>query len=244
MPSQRAETHARSTARQGSTALRRSSREVRTLLLEAAMSEFSRRSYTETTIQDIARTAGLGVSAVYHHFDSKADLYCQAALEPFLNFLDEFSETWGRQRGEPWDEVKLLEVFISELYTKIREHRNALIEIASRRDHLDQMIFDELRKASTRMFLELRVIGEEEAALRKFFPKEGVELTIRFITAMVTSMAVFDEWLAPSFPAPVPHDQLFDQMARFCLWGLARAPMRGTGESPPVHSEHHHDWHD
>jgi AcrR family transcriptional regulator len=203
-------------------ATRRASSEVRALLLEAAATEFSQQGYRGTTLQSIAHRADLTVSAVYRHFDSKSELFRQAACQPFLEFLDEFSRTWNQQRAEPWDEMKLMTAYATELYDNMRKHRKLLIEVTAARDYIDPGVIEEIRKASSRMFLELRAIGEEEASLRKFFSAERIELTIRLITGMITAVAVFDDWLVPSFPRPVSREVLIDEVARLSLWGLAR----------------------
>jgi len=44
-------------------------------LLDAALAEFSRNGYQLTRLQDIAAAAGTTRGAIYHHFQSKADLY-------------------------------------------------------------------------------------------------------------------------------------------------------------------------
>jgi AcrR family transcriptional regulator len=192
---------------------------VRELLIAAAIDEFAAGGYSGTTVQRIAESAGLTVSAVYQHFDGKSDLFSQAVMRPFLSFLDEFSATWQRQRQEPWDELTLMKALMEELYDALTLQRNALVELAAARDHLDEGVFDEIRKLSTRMFLELRAIGEEEAATRGLFPAENVEISVRLAVAMVTAMAVFDVWLMPSFPRPLSREELIEYMARFALWG-------------------------
>jgi len=201
---------------------RRSSSKVRALLLESAAQEFSLRGYRDTTVQDIARRAELNVSAVYRHFESKSDLFRQAACQPFMEFLDEFSRTWHQQSAEPWDEMTLMTAFANELYDNMRRHRKLLIEVTAAREHLDPGVIDEIRRASSRMFMELRVIGEQEANLRKFFSAGQIELTIRLITGMITAVAVFDDWLVPSFPRTIPRDEVIDEIAQLSLWGLSR----------------------
>lgn len=203
-------------------ATRRSSSKVRALLLESAAQEFSLRGYRDTTVQDIARRAELNVSAVYRHFESKSELFRQAACQPFMEFLDEFSRTWHQQSAEPWDEVTLMTAFANELYDNMRRHRKLLIEVTAAREHLDPGVIDDIRRASSRMFMELRVIGEQEANLRKFFSAGQIELTIRLITGMITAVAVFDDWLVPSFPRTIARDEVIDEIAQLSLWGLSR----------------------
>lgn len=198
---------------------RRSSAEVRSLLVSSAVEEFAAKGFAGATVQSIASAAGLTVSAVYQHFGSKSELFTHAVLAPFLTFLDEFSATWVRQRDQPWDEFRLMKTMMAELYDALSSQRGALIELMGVGNHLDQSVYAEIRKLSTRMFLELRAIGEEEARTRRLFPAENVEVSVRLAVAMVTSMVVFDLWLMPSFPKPLSREELIEHMARFALWG-------------------------
>jgi len=44
-------------------------------LLDAALTVFSKKGYTATRLEDVARAAGVTRGAIYHHFGSKAELY-------------------------------------------------------------------------------------------------------------------------------------------------------------------------
>ena len=57
--------------------------DVRTAILEAAFRQFSERSYTETTIPQIAREAGISTANVYVYFGSKLDILF-TLYEPWL----------------------------------------------------------------------------------------------------------------------------------------------------------------
>jgi TetR/AcrR family acrAB operon transcriptional repressor len=57
--------------------------ETRQALLKAALSVFSQKGYASTTLEDVAKEAGVTRGAIYWHFGSKAELY--SAL------LDEYS---------------------------------------------------------------------------------------------------------------------------------------------------------
>ncbi|WP_106626199.1 TetR/AcrR family transcriptional regulator [Selenomonas massiliensis] len=46
----------------------------RRMILEAAISEFSRKGYKETSVADIMSTADLGIGTFYNYFNSKEDL--------------------------------------------------------------------------------------------------------------------------------------------------------------------------
>lgn len=48
---------------------------TRNSLLEAALTVFSRKGYVSSTLEDVARQAGVTRGAIYWHFGSKAELY-------------------------------------------------------------------------------------------------------------------------------------------------------------------------
>ncbi len=51
---------------------------TRARIISAACACFAERGYSKTSNQDIARAAGLTTGALYHYFDSKADLFAAA----------------------------------------------------------------------------------------------------------------------------------------------------------------------
>ena len=55
-------------------------------ILEAAVKVFPEKGYQKTTIQDIAREAGLSTSAIYQYFSGKEELFL--ALTERISFLD------------------------------------------------------------------------------------------------------------------------------------------------------------
>jgi len=62
-----------STVRPRTQASRRAATRAR--LLRAAGTEFARRGYHGTSLDDVAARAGLSKGALYHHFESKEDLF-------------------------------------------------------------------------------------------------------------------------------------------------------------------------
>lgn len=75
-------------------------------ILEAAATCFMERGYTETSIDDVARSLGATKGRIYHHFRSKADLFAEvfrmgmemnyAALEPLRQARGRASARWRR----------------------------------------------------------------------------------------------------------------------------------------------------
>ncbi len=75
-------------------------------ILEAAARCFMERGYTETSIDDVARSLGATKGRIYHHFRSKADLFAEvfrtgmdmnyATVTPFRDLPGRASARWKR----------------------------------------------------------------------------------------------------------------------------------------------------
>lgn len=75
-------------------------------ILEAAATCFMERGYTETSIDDVARSLGATKGRIYHHFRSKADIFAElfragmdmnyAAVAPYRSMPGPASKRWKR----------------------------------------------------------------------------------------------------------------------------------------------------
>src|SRR5918996_5462688 len=61
----------------GSARKRLSGEERRAAILDSALAVFARRGYHASSIDDIAREAGVSKALIYEHFASKQDLYAE-----------------------------------------------------------------------------------------------------------------------------------------------------------------------
>ena len=77
---------------------RRPSSERRLEILEAALTVFVNKGYSDTRMDDIVQAIGLSKGAIYHHFQSKRDLFI-ALIE---HWMDQFSsiERGGELSGQ------------------------------------------------------------------------------------------------------------------------------------------------
>lgn len=74
----------------------------RRALLEAATRSFAERGLAQTTMDDVAKSAGSSRGAVYHHFSSREELFAAAfadAMESIYAALDEALEGLGTRFG-------------------------------------------------------------------------------------------------------------------------------------------------
>lgn len=70
-------------------------------LVDAARKLFSRRGYASTSLDDVAEAAGVSKGAVYHHFDSKQELF-RAVFEREERKLAGIVAVAYRNERDPW----------------------------------------------------------------------------------------------------------------------------------------------
>ena len=73
---------------------RRSSEEVRRLVLTSARRLFSLHGYRGTSTRDVATDAGVTAAAIYRHFGSKEGLFEAAVEEPLHSTIEGFLQDW------------------------------------------------------------------------------------------------------------------------------------------------------
>ncbi len=71
-------------------ATRRSSEEVRSLLVKAAGELFGENGYSGVTTRQIAERAGVSEAILWRQFRTKAALFNVAVTEPIVQFLSDF----------------------------------------------------------------------------------------------------------------------------------------------------------
>lgn len=96
---------------------RRPSSERRIEILEAALTIFVKKGYSEARMDDIVQAIGLSKGALYHHFQSKRDLFI-ALIE---HWMDQFSpiERGGKMHAKPSREIiQHIASFTAKLYQR------------------------------------------------------------------------------------------------------------------------------
>jgi AcrR family transcriptional regulator len=77
--------------------------ERRLQILDVALAEFAARGFYGTSVQDIARAAGISAGLMYHYFASKEDLL-EATVE-YHSFLPQMRKILTDARGRPLSDV-------------------------------------------------------------------------------------------------------------------------------------------
>ena len=217
---------------------RRSSDEVRTLILEAAARGFARKGFEGTTTADIAADCGVAESVLFRHFGSKANLFTAAAVEPFREAVRGFREFWESVGRTFDDNDPVMHTYIAELYDRIHANRDAVqaMFFAARDPGADGAdgAGGQPRADFAELLNELDEVGESWAARRELdIPK--LWLRTRISVAMVMSMAMFDDWFLPAdLPnGPVDRNTIIDELAGVASRGAISEQQPSHIESPP-----------
>lgn len=107
---------------------RRSSEEIRSLLLGAARELFIEQGYERTTTLEISRRAGVDEKLLFSNFGSKAQLFETAVLSSFDSFVAEYREAWLGASAETTNEERM-ELFVRGLF-EVAEANRAILRSA------------------------------------------------------------------------------------------------------------------
>lgn len=113
---------------------------TRAAIVDAALACFDRHGISASTIEQIARTAGVTKGAVYHHFAGKREIFHEIREQVSLPLLDEADTTLLNDRGVPaLDRVEgFLASFLESLETDARTRR-ALTVMQFRCEYVDEL---------------------------------------------------------------------------------------------------------
>jgi AcrR family transcriptional regulator len=187
---------------------RRSSTEVRSLLINAARDLFAERGFGGTTTREIASRAGVDETILFRNFGSKERIFTEAVARPIETFLDGYARQWQEVASTDADPQTMLSVFASSLYDLATENRTLLL--AAVPHHLGHGV--------PSGFAALEEIAHSVAA-RHGYGYDGA-VAVRAAVAMIISMAVFDQALFGG--EPLERDRVVAELSRLLASGLTR----------------------
>src|ERR1700739_4405399 len=110
---------------------RRSSAEVRSRILSAAAALFAERGYGDATTREIARRAEVAEQVIFRIYPTKQALFDAAVVEPFDQFLSEYTARWLAAPTPGGKPEQVLQQFVEELHDLVRENRQLVAALAS-----------------------------------------------------------------------------------------------------------------
>jgi AcrR family transcriptional regulator len=155
----------------------------RAQLFMAAMQVCAEKGYHATTVDEIAARAGLSKGAVYHHFESKLDLFVsllQESMDQFTSMIDQFDQ--GSSAGDALRQIirTALAIYTPEIRRGMGEFFMLSLREPAIRDGLRRH-YEGMIAAGTRLIRRGIASGEmrpdldaERAARAYFVATDGV----------------------------------------------------------------------
>jgi AcrR family transcriptional regulator len=199
------------------TVARRPRGEPRRLLLDAARALFARQDYRSTTTREIAQAAGVTEHLLFRNFGSKAALFREALVVPFVNFVDEFGATWQSVVPEETDEQDLTRLFVSRLYDVFVDHQGLLLTLMAAESLSDEEKADagiaDIRRAVT-VLGQISVEGMQLRGLRSDHPDLPAHSTVSMIAGMAALRSTYfgDD--------PPPREVIVEELVQALLHGF------------------------
>ena len=189
----------------------------RRLLLDAARTLFARQDYRSTTTRDIADTAGVLEHLLFRQFGSKAALFHEAVVVPFMTIVDDLDVRSDSLEPGPESSVAVAREFLGALYDLFVDNRGLVMTLWT----ADALTESELQETG---IAEIdRALGTLGRLGGKAFDILGIdadhpELAARSTVAMVAGMAAFGTtFFGGTRP---PRDVIVEELTQATLHGF------------------------
>lgn len=198
-------------------ATRRARGAPRALGLEAARTLFARQDYRNTTTKEIAEAAGIAEHLLFRHFGSKAALFNEAVVVPFLEIVEDLSTRWESFVPGPESAEAVGREFLGGLYDLFVENRGLVITLWG----ADALTEEELAETGIadidRAIAVLADLGAKGSDILGLGPGHP-DLAARSSVAMVAGMAAFGAtFFGGTLP---PRDAIVDEITEATLHGF------------------------
>jgi AcrR family transcriptional regulator len=182
---------------------------------------FAQQGFTNTNARDIAELAGVSEPLLYRHFGSKAGLFREALVVPFLELVRDFEDTWQSGTLSALGDEDVTRQFLGDLFDRLQMNRGLVLtlwgsEAESANDLADSGVCEEISQGLRRLV----DISTAEAAPRTGRTISDRELSARAAVAMVAGVAVFGQsvFLGRRVPS---RDELVEELVQTILHGRA-----------------------
>lgn len=193
----------------------------RQLILDAAKELFAKQDYRSTTTREIAERAGVYEHLLFRNFSSKAALYKEAVVTPFIDLVERFDEYWHALSPDQVDEEAIARRFLGSLYDLLLANRGLISTLIAAEGLSDEELTETGLAEIERAVEMLGVMGAggiNRPDLRGKHP----DLAARSTVAMVMGLAAFGR---PLFGSRHPSRKaLVDEMVQMTLHGFLHRP--------------------
>ena len=200
-------------------ARRRSTEQIRGLILEAARELFDEHGYDGTTTKDIADRAGVYERLVYTNFETKAGLFDAAVVEPLSLLVAEYLDGWNEHPDDTTPEQRI-DRLVRGLFQFALANRDALRTVVSGLGTAGPSPGQDLPDLIARtLFSSLDV-----DALARDYEYLDPPAVLVAVAGMAFGVAMLDELLVPRGIRRPSHERLADQMSDIATYGVLNEP--------------------
>lgn len=199
----------------GTPRLRRSTSEVRELLLVAARDCFRAKGYHGTSTREIAQVAGVTEPMLFRHFGSKAALFERAVFDPFVEFIADFMRRVSEVDAADAPAHDLARHFVGGFFRIFVDHRDLIVTM------LGESAEDEDGARPTAASVLEEQFEAFASLAENFVLAEGEQimnagLAIRFTLTFLLGTALADGYLF-SITAHGDSERMVEEMTDFVL---------------------------
>ncbi|CQD17740.1 TetR family transcriptional regulator [Mycobacterium lentiflavum] len=130
---------------------RRTTPEVRHLILQAARERFAAVGFAGATTIAIAQSADVSETVLFRHFPTKERLFEAAVVEPFEEYVGRYTEGWRHLPVTAAEPATVLREYAAALYDIVASERELFAALMARGLHSDELaaafaMLDEMAK--------------------------------------------------------------------------------------------------
>jgi len=199
---------------------RRGRGEARREIIEAARVLYAQRGYDNTSMRDVAQLSDTSEALIYRSVGNKEQLFREAVLEPYEEFVSSFVRRWEAE-PTPLSNEDMMGNFTRELYELLADHRELILALVSANAFSEPRIHPPGGSTLNDALNTLAGHAEREAELRGYGDID-VGLGVRCVVGLVMSMVVLDDWLLPQGADAPDRSHLISELTAFALGGLLR----------------------
>jgi AcrR family transcriptional regulator len=191
----------------------------RTLILRAAREVFAAKGFKGTSTRDIAKRAQLTEVMIFRHFGTKANLFQEAVITPFTEFMDDYvSDYRSREHGKLSPRQEGMALYTG-LFDVLHGERELLLAVMSAHqyDDLSPEASAQINAAFDRLLALFEEVVATEANERHFSDFD-LRATVRAMFAMVLSSALHGDWMG--LGKKVSYKRMIDAMTQLTVRGL------------------------
>jgi len=198
---------------------RRTSADIRALLVGAARELFLTQGFEATTTKQICARAGVAEPLLFTNFGSKAELFEIAVLAPIAEFVSDYAASW--KTSADYAPQRRTDAFVRGLYMLAQRNRTVLLAALVQRLDRDS---DGRRDVLDRVAATLQGLSGVSDLER--YDDVDPPAAVAAALGMVLGAALLDDLLFPRDARRPSRERLITEMEKLILYGTTR---RGGG---------------